>query len=207
MERFASHFAIIWAALLLTLILAVAAALGQETSNSKPKVSDKPMTADQLAVYRVNLHGWMDDGKHSIHLSVATTLLDQTEMGVTDCENGLDLEELDANLVHRFRTEDLPQLGSSKIGLVDPEKQAQEVADNDPGKHIGKGSSIAGAVSNGFRHGLVTLSEIRFDKSHAHAIVWYGFTCGSLCGNGGDVLLEKKHGVWGIKSHCSNWIS
>lgn len=207
MERCGRRYATFLGVLVLALMVAGTVALAQETPEPKLKMSDKPMTADQLSVYRVILHGWMDDGKHSIHLSMATTPLDRAEMGVADCEKRLDLEELDATLIHRFRTEDLPQLGSNKIELVDPEKQAQEVADNDPEKHIGKESSIGAAVRNGFNHGLVTLSEIRFDKSHTHAIVWYGFTCGRLCGNGGDVLLEKKHGVWGIKDHCSNWIS
>jgi hypothetical protein len=56
-------------------------------------------------------------------------------------------------------------------------------------------------------HGLATLSEIRFDKQHKHAIVSYGFYCGSLCGNGGAVVLEKVDGAWRRKSQCGDWIS
>jgi hypothetical protein len=109
--------------------------------------------------------------------------------------------------VHRFRPEDLAQLGSKKIELVDVEKQAQDVKENDPRRSIEDGKSIAAAVSNGFAHGLVTLSEIRFDEKHEHAIVWYGFVCGGLCGNGGTVILAKKDGVWQRGRNCSNWIS
>jgi hypothetical protein len=60
---------------------------------------------------------------------------------------------------------------------------------------------------NGFAHGLVTVSEIRFDKKHRHAIVSFSFYCGSLSGNGGAVLLEKIDGAWQRKSQCGGWIS
>jgi hypothetical protein len=182
-------------------------ALGAQ--ESKPKVSDAPMTSEQLAIYRIVLNGWMDNRKHPVHLSIQTAALAElTEDDMdADCAKGLDMETGYPNEIHRFRPADLPQLGSARIELVDPEKQAAEVRENDPGKHIREGSKIGNAVSNGFAHGLVTLGEIRFDKSHTHAILWYGFTCGALCGNGGTVLLEKKKGMWGIKSHCSNWVS
>ena len=110
------------------------------------------------------------------------------------------MNQLSPTLVHRFRPQDLSQLGSAKINLVDPERQAKEVAENDPEKTIGKGRSIEDAVRNGFAHGLVTLSEIRFDKDHKHAIVSYGFYCGSLCGNGGAMVLEKVNGSWQRKT-------
>ena len=62
-------------------------------------------------------------------------------------------------------------------------------------------------MRNGFAHGLVTLSEINFDKEHKHAIVSFSFFCGSLCGNGGTAVLEKVDGAWQRKSNCHNWIS
>ena len=101
----------------------------------------------------------------------------------------------------------MPKLAPSKVRLVDPDAQRKEVAENDPGKKIREGSSIKDAVAHGFAHGLVTLGEIRFDKDHAYAVVWYGFTCGALCGNGATVILEKKNGKWGVRDHCSNWVS
>ncbi len=120
----------------------------------------------------------------------------------------LDLEPATPTVVHRFRQQDLAQLGASRtFTLVDPDRQKQEVRYNDPEKTIGNGRTIEDAVRNGFAHGLATLSEIRFDKGHKHAIVSYGFFCGSLCGNGGTVVLEKIDGVWQRKSRCRDWIS
>ena len=194
---------------LAVLVLAsVGLAAGQETPEAKPKVSDTPLTAEQLAVYRAVLHGWVDDGKRRVNLAVQTVPLETSgPLGDEDCEKGLDLEPASPGVVHRFRKEDLPQLGSNKIGLVDPEKQRKEVADNDPEKTTREGASIDEAVRNAFAHGLVTLSEIRFDLEHKLAIVSYGFYCGSLCGNGGTVVMEKRNGAWARKSRCHDWIS
>jgi hypothetical protein len=183
-------------------------AAAQEAGETKPRVSDQPLTAEQLAVYRVVLHGWMDNEQRAINLSIQTIPFPTSKaFDAGDCGKDLELEPVMPGVVHRFRLADLPQLGSDKIGLVDPERQQREVADNDPGKTIGEGRSIEDAVRNGFAHGLVTVSEIRFDKAHKHAIASYSFFCGSLCGNGGTVILEKVEGVWQRKSQCSNWIS
>jgi hypothetical protein len=197
------------AALFAALVLVFAGlAAAQEAAESKPKVSDQPLTAEQLAVYRVALHGWMENEVSTINLSVQTIPFPTSgAFDAGDCGKDLNLEPVVAGVVHRFRPADLPQLGSDKIGLVDPERQRNEVAENDPGKTIGEGRSIEDAVRNGFAHGLVTVSEIRFDKAHKHAIVSYSFFCGSLCGNGGTVILEKVDGAWRRKSQCSNWIS
>ena len=127
--------------------------------------------------------------------------------GDGECAKGLDLEPAQSGVIHRFRVQDLPQLGSKNIVLVDPDRQRKEVADNDPERTIHDGKSIEDAVSNGFAHGLVTLSEIRFSKDHKLAIVSYGFFCGSLCGNGGTVVLEKTDAGWRRKTRCSDWVS
>ena len=188
----------------LALQLTLSLVVGQETKESKPKVSDQPLAAEQLAIYRAILAGWVDDGKEPVHLAIQTVPLDED---IGDCAKGIALEPGDPKTVHRFRKEDLAQLGSAKIGLVDPEAQEKEVSDNDPGKAIRNGSSIDEAVRNGFNHGLVTLSEIRFEKNHESATVWYGFHCGSLCGNGGTAVIKRKDGVWKRISLCSMWMS
>jgi hypothetical protein len=190
------------------LLAAGGLAVAQETSGAKPKVSDKPLTAEQLAVYRSVLGNWMESELSTVNLSVQTEPLQSSgPAGDQECAKGLKLEPGPAALVHRFRAQDLPQLGSDKIVLVDPDRQRKDVAENDPERTIGKGRSIEDAVRNGFAHGLVTLSEIRFDKGHKQAIVSYSFFCGSLCGNGGIVVLEKTETGWRRKSRCQDWIS
>jgi hypothetical protein len=174
---------------------------------AKPKVSEKPLTADQLAIYRSVLSQWMREGWSSVNLAVQTVPLDDTgPSGDSECAKGLDLEPALAE-VHRFRMPDLAKLGSGNIALVDPDRQRDEVRENDPERTVGKGKSIEDAVSNGFAHGLFTLSEIRFDKEHKLAVISYGFFCGSLCGNGGTVVLEKTDTGWSRRKHCHDWIS
>jgi hypothetical protein len=194
--------------LAVALFVAASLAAGLQAQEAKPIVSDEPLTAEQLAVYQVVLHGWMEREVSVINLSIQTIPLPMSgALDASECAKGLDLEPASPNLVHRFRAQDLSQLGSAKIGLVDPERHEREIAENDPGKAIQTGKSVDEAVSNGFGHGMVTLSEIRFDKEHKHAVVSYSFHCGGLCGNGGAVVLEKVDGAWRRKSNCSNWIS
>jgi len=180
----------------------------QVTSEAKPRVSAGPLTAEQLAVYRFVLGNWMQDELSTVNLSIQTESTDQAgPFGPGDCGKGLDLEPVSPGLVHRFRPEDLLQLGSGKIVLVDPDRQRKEVAENDPERGMSNGQSVEEAVRNGFAHGLVTLGEIRFSRDHKLAIVSYGFFCGSLCGNGGALVLEKSDSGWRRKSRCGEWVS
>src|SRR5579863_8506343 len=186
----------------LTLSL-VAVQAGREAKTATLTVSDEPLSAEQLAVYHVILTGWVDDGKQAVHLGDRTVPFTENDQ---ECVKKAALEPIDSTLVHRFRAEDLPQLGSRKIALVDADGQEKDVARNDPGAAIRNGKSVDAAVRDGLDHGLVTLSEIRFDSKHELAIVWYGFHCGSLCGNGATVVMEKRDGVWRRKNFCSLWM-
>jgi hypothetical protein len=196
----------------LLMILAVLCSLAMpqaaQSAETKPKVSPDPLTSEQLAVYRAVLHDWMGDGKSAIRLQTVTEPF-PTDGGFDskDCLKGMDMEPDIPGKIHRFRPEDLRQLGSDRIQLVDPETQRKEVEQNDPGKAIESGASIDDAVKNGFAHGRTWVSEIRFDKTHTHAVVFYGFLCGALCGNGGMMILEKKANGWKRKSQCSIWMS
>jgi hypothetical protein len=190
------------------LLLAVGIPSAQQARQAKSKAKDAPLTAEQLAVYQVVLHDWIDDGKAPVNLAMQTVPFASTgAFDATACGKGLDLEPLAPGVSHRFRTLDLPHLGTATIALADPLRQAKDVDANDPEKSIVKGMQIEDAVENGYAHGMVTLSEIRFDKAHRHAVVSYGFRCGALCGNGGAAQLEKVDGVWKRKSLCSDWVS
>jgi hypothetical protein len=181
---------------------------GQDTKARQSKVSDLPLSDEQLAVYRAVLSNWMTGGDQPLNLANLTDAFPvDGPFDLRDCLKGLDLEQIQSDVVHRFRPEDVALLEPAKVRLVDREAQEDEVGRNDPGKAIRSGKSIDSALKNGFAHGLAWVSEIRFDKSHAHAVVFYGFRCGSLCGNGGTAILEKVNGVWTFKSECSNWMS
>jgi hypothetical protein len=90
--------------------------------------------------------------------------------------------------------------------LVDAKKQAAIVRRNDPDNRVGK--SVHDAVRDAFATGLFSVSEIAFDKEHQHALVSYGFYCGSLCGNGATVIFEKVGDVWKKTDRmCGGWVS
>ena len=175
-------------------ICAVIAALTMAASGSrasgvderKPVVSDKPLTAEQLAIYGVVLKRYLSGEPGSLNLSIQTESIEtEGPFAGHDCSTKFDMEPAQPNVVHLFRPDDLSRLGVSSLRLVDPDQQGKEVKKNDPGKTIREGASVDDAVKNGFAHALFSLSEIWFDKKHEHAIVSYRFWCGSLCGNGG----------------------
>lgn len=177
-------------------------------AETSPKISPNPLSAERLAIYRVILYRWMGGGPGNMVLNLAgkTRLLENSDE--EGCGKNLDMESDLRGEIHRFRPEDLAQLGSPKsIVLVDSQRQQKDIARNDPWKKIQQGNSVDSAVRNGYAHGLFTFSEIRFDKSHTHAIVAYGFRCGSLCGNGATLVMEKAGNTWKIQSQCTIWMS
>jgi hypothetical protein len=200
--------AVLIVCLMLPVFSAVGSARGQQVAEVKPRISDQPLTSEQLAVYRAVLTGWYEGNKAAINLAAQTDPINPSDDSFDKaCLKGLLLEKATPAEVHRFRVEDAAQLGFAKLRLVDPESQAKEVHENDPDKSISEGRTVDDAVSNGFAHGLFTLGEIQFDQSHTHAIVSFSFWCGRLCGNGSTMLMEKKDGVWVNRKQCGGWVS
>jgi hypothetical protein len=183
--------------------------LHAQKADAKPRISQTPLTAEQLAVYRTVLVDWFENEKFSINLAELTTGSTSPVQSEPDddavCAKGFALEPRDGE-VHRFQEQDLAQLGGH-IRLVNPDAHAQQVREHDPGNAIRNGTSVDDAVKGGFAHGLFTLGEIRFDKSHTHAVVSFSFVCGSLCGHGSTILFEKKDATWKQKKQCGGWIS
>jgi len=50
--------------------------------------------------------------------------------------------------------------------------------------------------------GALSITEIRFDKRHRHALVGLGVHCGIQCGWGQVLLLEKVNGHWHRRGVC-----
>jgi hypothetical protein len=55
--------------------------------------------------------------------------------------------------------------------------------------------------------GFVTLSRVGFDAVRTQALVYVGYLCGGLCGDGKFFLLVKEGGVWKIQHVAMTWIS
>lgn len=161
---------------------AIGPAVAQPAPETKPTVSDKPLTAEQLAVYRKALTAhFLDDNRTVFHLASKTVpyALDDK---AGDCAKKIGMAKIDSTEVHRFRKKDLPQLGLKVVDIVD-----------------------LGTVRR--RYVPLVVSEIRFDDKHESAMVWVGEAFDSshpLFGS--TVLLEMKDGVWQERIVCTTWI-
>ncbi len=181
-------------------------ALGQDSKELKPKVSDAPLSADQLAIYHAVVHEWGSESPEGTNLSMFTSLpRGPIADSNAECLNGHEFESV--SMVHRIRNEDLSSIAHTGFHLVDPDEHARVVIENDPQRHILNEKDIGKAVDNGFAKGLFTFSEVRFDKTHEFAVVSFSFWCGSLCGHGQTWVLKKTDGNWRKIKTCGVWIS
>ena len=113
-----------------------------------------------------------------------------------------------ANAAHSFRILTGDVLVGKNVRLVDADKQALIVRNNDPTSSLREGKSVETAVNRAFSSGLFSVSEIAFDEEHRRALVGYSFVCGSLCGHGGVWLFEKVGGAWKRSERvCGGWVS
>ncbi|MFD2787714.1 hypothetical protein [Hymenobacter rubripertinctus] len=53
----------------------------------------------------------------------------------------------------------------------------------------------------------ITLSEVVFNARQDQALLSYGWRCGSRCGFGEVLLVEKTNGRWHIRQAVQTWIS
>ena len=201
--------------ILLTLLI-MAMAVGENHARPKPRLSKDPLTAEQVAIYRAVLEQYVEnDFSAALNIANRTEALDSAwPEGQMGCSKRLTMEAAPQRpIVHRVSPAVV--LGS-KMVLVDPERQAKLVKQNDPQKLVHKAidkhepvsdKDLDDSVKRAFATGLFTFSEILFDRSHQHAILQYSFWCGSLCGHGKTLVMKKSAGKWHIEKECSDWVS
>jgi len=178
------------------------------TASEKPRLSESPMTPDQIEVYRVFLSSYTN-GSKAPHLNLAkrTSALELSKEVGEGCLKGIDLDSSahPDSIVHEF---DSKTPLRQHITIVDPEEQNKAVEENDPSRTMRRGTPVNRAVSNAFAAGLLTLSEVAFDKTHQKAVMSFSFVCGGLCGHGATLLFEKRNGHWKeLKHDCGGWVS
>jgi hypothetical protein len=177
--------------------------------DGKPGLSQSPMTSDQIEVYRAFLSSYTN-GSKTPHLNLAkhtSTLELAGEKGEGGCLKGIDLDETahPESTIHEFDPKtSLPE----NIRLVDTDDQGKIVQENDPDRTMRQGTPVHQAVDRAFATGLLTLSEVAFDKTRRHAVMSFSFVCGGLCGHGATLVFEKRNGQWKeLKRDCGGWIS
>jgi hypothetical protein len=181
------------------------------TGREKPIRNTTPLSTDEVAIYRAVLQRWVANDRSPLNVSARTFPLKDASVssGIFDCEclKGMQVDGL-LSAFHSFHNLTPDILPGKDMRLVDARKQAIFVASNDPDKSIGKGKSVEDAVKGAFATGLLSVSEIAFDREHRRALVSYSFWCGSLCGNGATLVFEKVNGEWKSTDRmCGGWIS
>jgi hypothetical protein len=175
--------------------------------DAKPTLSKEPLINEQIEVYRTFLRSYTRGNDAGVtNLANRTSPLDfWPSKGIPECLHGIEFEGLRkaGSTIHII---DSRVIVPGKIVLVNPEKQSKVVKENDPSRNQSK--SVDEAVKEAFASGMLTLSEISFDKTHHYAVMSFGFVCGMLCGNGRTIVFEKIKGKWReTQRQCDGWIS
>lgn len=166
----------------------------------KPRLSTEPVPAENLTIYRDFLASFTTGSPASLNVSELTVPFVPDDADRKGCLGKWNRTELASTMIHRFGADAFPRPNK----LVDPQRHKIY----DPGPAIRNGQTVDSAVSRGFADALFTFSEIVFDGSHTHAAFTYSFHCGTLCGNGGTVIYEKRGGTWkAAMARCSQWES
>jgi hypothetical protein len=179
--------------------------------DDKPTKSTKPLTPDEIGIYKVVLAHYSSKEAGMLNVSIRTFPLDpesdRNGRSKGGCLQDMELENLtSASRTFHELTPDV--LSGKNMKLVDPKKHAQVVRSNDPDKTMRHGKSVESAVASAFATGLFSMSEIAFDKERRHAVVSYIFWCGFLCGNGSTLVFEKTGQEWRRTNRdCGGWIS
>jgi hypothetical protein len=183
----------------------MAVAMAQDPA--QPKLSTKPLTADQIAVYRAFLTDYQSGSKSQLNVAnITDPFQPDSDPMQSDGKSGRDScmkafpSHIGATEVHLLPNE----FTSAKVRLVDPTQHKLA----DPGDSIRRPQDVDAAVEAGFAAALMTLSEVVFDGQHHLAAFSYSFVCGRLCGNGGTVIYELRNGRWRRSARrCSSWVS
>ena len=108
------------------------------------------------------------------------------------CSAGLSFPDI----ANANRSSDLraPLAGAPNVRFVDPVEQGEVLDEVDVRAGIQQGMSVDEAVDRAFAAGWMNISEVTFDTTGRYALLEYTFTCGSLCGNGGAVIMHRGAG-------------
>lgn len=198
----------VWTLVFLTISIC---AVSQEGA-LEPKLSDKPLTAEQITVYRAVLRDYLKGSDGALNLADMTEPLDLSDK---QCFEGSanDGAKDPTPVIHRFESS---MVANTKIVLVDSQQQQSKVKENDPQNLIKRAiddhqnvtnEQLDQSVKQAFESGLFTFSEIAFDKEHRRAVVAYSLVCGMLCGHGSTLVLRKNGQEWRVTKRCGDWIS
>jgi hypothetical protein len=170
------------------------------TQSGRPQVSYSRFTRDELAVYQAFLADFRQGSNETLNAADRTDILQPDEGDYTGCMKGFE-QSAPTNIVHRLTPEFATQ---NDLSIIDPKSHKID----DPQDAMLMGRSAEDATEAGFKSGVLTLSQVIFDKNHSRAALHYTFVCGRLCAQYETVVYEKRRGVWKNSGHsCGYGIS
>jgi hypothetical protein len=203
-----------WIVLVVALSLSFAARAQDDAP--KLKVSGESLTREQAAVYRAVLQDIVGDSKDTLNLAYTTEPLTPPGAlfnGACPKTSQPQVAQDLTSIVHHL---DAALVLNLKIALVDPGPQEEKIKKGDPAILMKRviddrqevpQKQIDDATERAVKNGLLTLSEIIFNKKHNRALVSYSFVCGELCGYGNVLVLTKVGEKWKIYKTCEGWVS
>jgi hypothetical protein len=198
------------------LVVALSLAAQAQDNAPKLKVSDESLTEEQTAVYRAVLQDILSDSKDTLNLANTTEPIRQPAAlfnGACPKKSQAQAAQDSTSAVHHLGAALVLNL---KIVLVDPALQEEKIKKGDPAILMKRviddrqdvpQKQIDDATEQAVKNGLLTLSEIIFNKQRNRALVSYSFVCGELCGYGNVLVLTKVGEKWKIHKTCESWVS
>jgi hypothetical protein len=160
------------------------------SSSSQPLLTKTPLTAEQNEIYGKFLDFRLSLNKGVINLSDRTFPINLSGPDLIPCLEGIEASNLgEARETVHLISEDI--LKGRAVRLVNPNR-------------------------NDIKEGLLSLSEIVFDKRHQFAVMSFTFSCSAPCGQGGPrtvveagtIVFEKRDNEWRqSKRYCPTWFS
>ncbi len=163
------------------------------SSAAPPRQSEGALTSERLQVYADFIESFSKTNFKS--LSNRTFPLDLSGVDkYAACLQGLKLEgsEDARKTVHLLGPE---VLRGKTIRRVEAQEEGPILKQRDSDttmRRTGPGKDASATTDPG----ILTLSEIVFDKSHHFAVLKYVFLCGSRCNSGAILALEKVGSQW-----------
>jgi hypothetical protein len=182
----------------------------------KRKVSGESLTQEQAAVYRAVLQDILGDSKDALNLANTTETITPPGglfNGACPKTSQPQVAQDSTSAVHHL---DPALVLNLKVVLVDPVLQEAQIKNGDSSMLMKRviedrqdvpQKQIDDATERAVKNGLLTLSEIIFNKKRNRALVSYSFVCGELCGYGNVVVLTKVGEKWKIYKTCEGWVS
>jgi len=202
--------------MVLVVLLSLSLTAHAQDDARKLKVSGESLTAEQTAVYRAVLQDIQKDSKDTLNLANTTEPIRQSAglfTGACPKRPQPQVAQDASSVVHHL---DPALFLKLKIVVVEPGPQEEKIKNGDPAILMKKviddrqdvpQKQIDDATERAVKNGLLTLSEIIFNKKHNRALVSYSFMCGELCGYGNVLVLTKVGEKWKIYKTCEGWVS